>query len=580
LALLAVAMVLVGAGRITSTYPVFSYTYDEPAHIAAGMEWLDRGSYTYEPMHPPLARVAVALGPWLSGLHSVGLADLWDEGDAILHATGAYAEPLTLARLGVLPFFLLAAALVWVWGRQLFGAGVALAATTLFTTLPPVLAHSGLATTDMAITATLPLAMYAFTMWLKQPSFGRSLALGAALAGAVLSKLSALVLLPPCMIVVFGWRWASTEHRNGRVAGGIRAGHAGPWIPSLRPFAAVACVAMLVLWVGYRCSLVAATTAAARPHVSVDLAVGPSGALLDAIYAAAEAPILPFSELARGIAQLAEHNADGHRAYLLGRTSQTGWWWFFPAALLVKTPIAFLLLAALGCVASLKEAWRTGRWETAVPSLCAMAILVAVLPSRIAIGLRHVLPTYPFLALAAGFGLARLARCGRTGTAGRMMAALLLAWHLASGAVAHPDYLAYFNEFAGSHPDLVLVDSDLDWGQDLRRLGDTLRKLGGTEVAVSLHGHSAESELDTELMRDDLPAVRPFNSDQPPRGWVAVSLYLLREDPRYSWLNECRPVATVGKSIHLYRFAEDGASLPPEVTANGTEHRLWSRCRH
>ena len=538
------------------------------------------GSYTYEPMHPPLARVAVALGPWLSGLHSVGLADLWDEGDAILHATGAYAEPLTLARLGVLPFFLLAAALVWVWGRQLFGAGVALAATTLFTTLPPVLAHSGLATTDMAITATLPLAIYAFTRWLKRPSFGRSLALGAALAGAVLSKLSALVLLPPCMIVVVGWRWASTEHRNGRVAGEIRAEHAGPRIPGLRPFAAVACAAMLVLWVGYRCSLVAATTAAARPHVSVDLVVGTSGALHDAIYAAAEAPILPFSELARGIAQLAEHNADGHRAYLFGRTSQTGWWWFFPAAILVKTPIAFLLLAALGCVASLKEAWRTGRWETAVPSLCAMAILVAVLPSRIAIGLRHVLPTYPFLALAAGFGLARLAGCGPTGTVGRTMAALLLAWHLASGAVAHPDYLAYFNEFAGRHPDRVLVDSDLDWGQDLRRLGDTLRKLGGTEVAVSLHGHSAESELDTELMRDDLPAVRPFTSDQPPRGWVAVSLYLLREDPRYSWLNECHPVATVGKSIHLYRFAEDGVSLPPDATANGTEDRLWSRCRH
>ena len=89
--------------RIVSTYHVFSQTWDEPAHLATGMEWLERGTYTWEPLHPPLARVAVALGPYLSGLKLTGQQNMWDQGNAILLAHDRYLHNLTLARLGVLP---------------------------------------------------------------------------------------------------------------------------------------------------------------------------------------------------------------------------------------------------------------------------------------------------------------------------------------------------------------------------------------------------------------------------------------------------------------------------------------------
>src|SRR5271170_7872208 len=65
-----IALLLLGTIRIVSTYSVFSYTFDEPAHLACGMEWLDKGVYTWEPQHPPLARVAAALGPYLMGVRS------------------------------------------------------------------------------------------------------------------------------------------------------------------------------------------------------------------------------------------------------------------------------------------------------------------------------------------------------------------------------------------------------------------------------------------------------------------------------------------------------------------------------
>ena len=89
---------------VVSTYPVFSQMWDEPAHIAAGMEWLSRGRYTYEPQHPPLARVAAAVGPYLAGARTTGQPKLYGEGRALLGEGAHYHRMLTLARLGMLPF--------------------------------------------------------------------------------------------------------------------------------------------------------------------------------------------------------------------------------------------------------------------------------------------------------------------------------------------------------------------------------------------------------------------------------------------------------------------------------------------
>ena len=95
-----------------------------------------------------------------------------------------------------MPFFILACALVWSWSKRLFGRTAALRATLLFTTLPPILAHSGLATTDMASAAFLFAAVYAFTLWLERPDWKRGVLFGLSVSLAVLSKFSALLFLP------------------------------------------------------------------------------------------------------------------------------------------------------------------------------------------------------------------------------------------------------------------------------------------------------------------------------------------------------------------------------------------------
>src|SRR5215831_11280050 len=103
--LLLVVLIVIAIARISPTYSIFTATADEPFHIGAGMEWLDEGTYTYELQHPPLARIAVALGPYLSGIRSQSLTHANDEGNAILFSNDTHFSNLRRARLGTLPFF-------------------------------------------------------------------------------------------------------------------------------------------------------------------------------------------------------------------------------------------------------------------------------------------------------------------------------------------------------------------------------------------------------------------------------------------------------------------------------------------
>lgn len=535
-------LLVIAAGRIMATYSVFSRISDEGAHIAAGLEWLDLGTYTYEYQHPPIARVAVALFPYLTGSRSRGHPNMVAEGDAIIYQEGIPSRALWFARLGVLPFFLLSAFLLWGWSRQLFGTYAALAAVVLFTTLPPILAHSGFATTDMPFTAMFTASVYTFSQWLEKGGSLRSVLLGIVVGFTILSKFSVFLFLPACGIAIIAVRYGLVRR--------VWLGKQGGLSTITLYFIIGGLVMFFVLWSGYRFNINSPETLAQtekQTHLAIHDLLAPESPL-SGIYQRIESVRFPLSEIVYGMFRVLQHNRMGHDSYLLGENRMHGWWYFFPVALGVKTPLPFLLFAMLGFAIVSRDVWQHRDWRQAVPVVCVVVILLIVLPSTINIGLRHILPIYPFLSMIAGQGGIRLFQQRRPGRIGSALAVLLLSWHILSGVNAHPDYLAYFNELAGGHPERILINSDLDWGQDAYRLRDALQQLDLDSVSVAIRYHRSRSLFSV----NHHPEVRTLRPGRPATGWVAISAGTLYRKAGYEWLFAYTPEMLVGKSIYLY----------------------------
>jgi len=508
----AILLVLIASGRIVATYAVFNHTTDEPAHIAAGMEWLDRGVYRYEPQHPPLARVAAALGPYLLGIRSqgtpgTGFAAESLEGAKILYSGHRYDLTLAAARLGILPFFWIACAAVYFWGARAYGRTAAVLALFFFTFLPPVLAHAGLATTDMALTAFLGAAFLAGWQWADRPTWKNGLWFGAATGLAAISKFSSLAFFPAAAALAL-------------------AGYFFCERPSLSPLFA--------------------RVKGRLP--SFCLAVATGALILAAIYR------FSLSAFFAGIQAVAAHNAEGHIAYLLGRRSTSGFWYFYPVVLAVKTPLALLALATTALVWIFGDSARLRRhW----PALAFTAgILLIALFGRINIGVRHILPVYFGVSLLTAGAVAEwFERPPRAWT--RPATGVLALWFAGSSLFCHPDYLAYTNLLAGSSPEKILADSDLDWGQDMKRLSARLREVGAKEVAFS---PIVLADFEGDM---GFPRMTESNPVAPAPGWNAVSLSywkvrrlgLLETHPEVTlWPDRVAPGERVGKGVMLWYF--------------------------
>jgi len=146
----------------------------------------------------------------------------------------------------------------------------------------------------------------------------------------------------------------------------------------------------------------------------------------------------------------------------------TGWWYFSPVVLSVKTPTGFLPLLGMGTWLCSRNRGKLASW---LPLAFSMGILIPAVSSKVNIGVRHILPIYAGFSIVAAIAVVDLVRRAQTRQRAGLAAAVLVVWIVVSGAAQHPNYLAYFNKVKWlKSPEGILVDSDLDWGQDTIRL--------------------------------------------------------------------------------------------------------------
>lgn len=492
------ALLVLFASAATTSLVRDSVTYDETNHVGAGFTHLDRGDFRLSPMVPPLAKMWAALPLWIGRMVEPDYGSIQWKGPRALPdggRTGAdrssfgfeflngpladrdRRDPMRLlvpARMMIVAAGLALGLVVLSWAGSLGGWRAGLVALFLYAISPTMLAHTRLVTTDLAAAFGFAATLWSFRRFCRRPGLPRAAVTGLALGAALLSKLSGLLLIP--ILFLLGALWAVFESGDGIARSGRRL------LTAWGGVLAATLVAWVCLWGGYGFHFRAAAEDEYRlDWDSVQGRGGAAGRILDVVRDGKLAP----EAYAFGLKSFVFGGGMETPAFLNGRISKRGWWYWFPATFLMKTPPGLLVL--LGWVAVAGALRTRGRsfdaWFLALP---AMIYAVVSMISPLNIGHRHLLPLEPIILVAAGTGIAALSRS----RAGAIASSVLLAGCVVSFAAATPRYLSYVNVFGGGSRNgwRHLVDSNVDWGQDLIRLKRWMDRNQVPEIDLAYFG--------------------------------------------------------------------------------------------
>ncbi len=521
-------------------------TWDEPSYIGVGSQYI----LTHNPqivalqLHPPLSYYlnSVLLLP-------LNLADarfhdpnfLRGENIALALIFNSRWSPGLLLFLARAPFVLMSAllgVLLWRWSRQLYGETGGLVTLILSLFSPIILANSRLATPDIVLALTTAAALYFFHRYLLQPSLKRLLASGALLGLALLSKFTALLLIPT-FLFVFVMHVFMRSKQATRPA--LKRQLAG--------FAAVFGIAFVVVWAGYGFQFGVPFIPDWLQSQAERLVREKPFWRVAGLLAAKKIPVPAYSYVMGIYTQLAA--AKGWKDnFLFGHISREGWWYFYWAAFLIKNTLPFLVCLATACLVVWKLPIEKEDERLLLYSLAPL-ILFFSLPTKINIGIRYLLPLIPLLTVFAG--KAALVFQGKR----RAILAILCAWNIGAVLWVHPHYLAYFNELVGgpSNGYKYLVDSNLDWGQELERLADYLKENDIKGAHIRYFG--PRWVLKYYGLRNSNPA----DCTPVPGVWAVSATYLqglyLPDAACYHWLLKLHPKKVIGYSIFVYEVSEE-----------------------
>jgi len=418
-----------------------SPAWDEPLVLAPGYVFLKTGQWHLVPAHPPLIFA-------LSALPLLALKPHLDPTDPNLRSENPYPVAMRflstnkdddrLFLWGRLPILLLALLLgyfVYRWADELYGRNAGLMALLLYTFCPTIIAHSGFISYDIGLSCFSTLSLYWLWRFAQEGTWHHLLWTGLLLGCALASKTPAII-LPPVfaglMLLAVWWR---PRPETSDPAPAVRLSFP-LGAPALRDRLRLSLAALMLIFL---------------------MAFG----VLYTIYLFPPDPLFYLRATL-----LAPDLHPGYPKYLMGQFSTEGWWYYFLVAVAIKTPIPTLLLILLALWRWLRRP--TGLFPEAFLLLPALAFFILISALADPLGVRYLLPIYPLLFIF----ISRTAPLFRQKWAGIAAGLILASWYLSTPIRIHPDYLAYFNEFVGGpkHGIAYLDDSNIDWGQNLKRL--------------------------------------------------------------------------------------------------------------
>lgn len=492
-----------------------SATFDEIVFPAVGARGLARGDFTMVSDHPRVPQylygIPASIAAHRMPVETAGAYPRYVYAKTFLWGTGNNPERIILAaRLVALALGAALVAATYLLARPALGSGAALLAALLVAFLPDVLAHAGVAYTDLPLTLGLLLSVYALDGAVRRPVASRVALAALACALTACVKYSGLV-LGPILLALVALEAASGRWRDAAWRAAL--------LRAIPLFAIVGYVVIAGVYLG-------------------DWTLRDFRAGLDEM----------------------RSSMSSRPAFLLGERTVGGWWYFFPLALLLKTPVALHVLAAVAAVAAI-GAIRVRRWRELAahslraPVVAAALFLAALLASGLNIGVRHALPMLPFLLILVAAGVARIWRLGNRPM--RASLAAVAAAYVVSGLSHYPFFLSYTSEIVRGRPlHATLVDSNTDWGQGLVALRDYMRANGIDRVALGYFGSALPEGYGIDYVA--MPSF--FELPQQPAAaaprYLVVSATLLagvyvRGDP-YAALRAATPVAIVADTLYVF----------------------------
>lgn len=562
-----VGLLLLFMGLVLGAARQKSPTADENFHLVAGYTYLKWADYRVNPEHPPLAKLLAAL-PLLTlatddsplsraerdkvqfnGKYGWLLANQWlfSHNDAeTLFARARLVMTLLGVALGIL---------VFAWARELYGLVAGYAALVLYVFDPNILAYTPLIHTDIPFTLTLFGGTFFFWRSLREITWFNCLMTVLFFSASTITKFSFVTILPIWgllgLLTIF-----STAPLHSRITSNVtisgvwlRGGYVGVLLFS------AGLGAYLAIWAAYGFRYDAVSEQ--QIPLGISSAVTPAWWLSPLIHLNQSHHVFPEAWLSGLVYALSSFNRT---AYLLGEIAGDGFWNYFPIALAIKTPLPTLLLtlASLICVAVYRRAL-PGAKSLWVPIVVFLSMAIY---SRMNIGLRHILPIYPFLFVWLGGTCSQVIHS--SSMVKRWATWVLGLWLAWSCFHTYPDYLAFFNETLGNRErHEILVDSSLDWGQDLKGLKRWMVDQQVDKIELAYFGTADPAYYGINAIHKpgtwSIVTSQPSDRDRVQKArYIAISathlvgLYFGSHNPYASFLLK-EPVANIGHSIFIYR---------------------------